>query len=305
MVLEGGEARSLAHLGRGDHLCGIYKSGKEQRTLVTPFIRAGLQRGEKVVWIAESVSFHSLKGWLREDGVDPDCFVGENTLEFLTFDKACSGNGGFDPSGTIGFLEKTLAEGCAALRIAFEMNELADLGRLLEFEALLNRFLPGKKCMVLCQYDRRRFDARVLLRVLETHPLVVIGEEVFGNQFYLFPGDTTESNPEEALLDRRLKNLERRKRAEAALRESRGFLQSVIDGIPEMMMVIDSDYRVRLANLEAKGLASYLVKTIKTRGVRQLMKALSEGATFEDALADVARLTPKQIEDEWKSSLGL
>ncbi len=46
-----------------------------------------------------------------------------------------------------------------------------------------------------------------------------------------------------------------RKRVEEALRESRNFLQSVIDGIPDPTMVIGRDYRVLLANRAAQTLA--------------------------------------------------
>jgi len=43
-----------------------------------------------------------------------------------------------------------------------------------------------------------------------------------------------------------------RQRAEDALRDSRAFLQTVIDGIPESLLVIDRDHRVVLANRTAR-----------------------------------------------------
>ncbi len=46
-----------------------------------------------------------------------------------------------------------------------------------------------------------------------------------------------------------------RQRAEAAVRESRSFLQTVIDEIPESLMVIDRDYRIVLANRAVRELA--------------------------------------------------
>ncbi|UCG17038.1 MAG: sigma 54-interacting transcriptional regulator, partial [Phycisphaerales bacterium] len=44
-------------------------------------------------------------------------------------------------------------------------------------------------------------------------------------------------------------------RAEEAVRESRTFLQTIIDGIPEAVLVIDRDYRVVLANRATRELA--------------------------------------------------
>jgi PAS domain S-box-containing protein len=46
-----------------------------------------------------------------------------------------------------------------------------------------------------------------------------------------------------------------RQRAEESLRQSRDFLRSVIEGIPEVTMVIDRDYRVVLANKTAREMA--------------------------------------------------
>jgi len=49
--------------------------------------------------------------------------------------------------------------------------------------------------------------------------------------------------------------LVRRRQAEAAARESRRFLQTIIDDIPEALMVIDRDYRIILANRAVQEMA--------------------------------------------------
>jgi len=49
--------------------------------------------------------------------------------------------------------------------------------------------------------------------------------------------------------------LVQRRQAEAAVRESRRFLQTIIDDIPEALMVIDRDYRIVLANRVVKEMA--------------------------------------------------
>ena len=38
----------------GDHLCHIYETEEEHRTWLMPFIRQGLKRGEKVVYIVDA-----------------------------------------------------------------------------------------------------------------------------------------------------------------------------------------------------------------------------------------------------------
>jgi len=90
--------------------------------------------------------------------------------------------------------------------------------RVVEYEAKLNTFFPGSPCLAICQYDRRKFDAGVLLEVLATHPLAVIGTEVYENFYYMPPQDFFGSNPVAAKLDSWLNHLKERKRSETQIR---------------------------------------------------------------------------------------
>jgi hypothetical protein len=44
---------ALDQLGPHDHLCSIYESAEEQFAVAIPFIRIGLDRGEKCIYIAD------------------------------------------------------------------------------------------------------------------------------------------------------------------------------------------------------------------------------------------------------------
>ena len=56
--------------------------------------------------------------------------------------------------------------------------------RLIEFEARLNEFLVESRSVIVCLYDRRRFDPAVIHDVLRTHPVVVLGDQVYLNPYY-------------------------------------------------------------------------------------------------------------------------
>jgi hypothetical protein len=179
-------AGDIGDLRPGDHFCCIYKTDEEHRALVTPYIRLGLERGEKVFYIVDQHTSEEVLGYLRDDGLDTGPFLESGQLSILSVDDAYMKGGVFDPDGMIALLreetEKALAEGYTALRVTGEMTwalkELPGSERLIEYESKLNRFFPGSRCMAICQYDRKRFSPEILLYVLTTHPLAVIGAEV-------------------------------------------------------------------------------------------------------------------------------
>jgi len=47
---------ALEQLGPHDHLCSIYESSEEHFAVAIPFIRIGLDRGEKCIYIADDAT---------------------------------------------------------------------------------------------------------------------------------------------------------------------------------------------------------------------------------------------------------
>ncbi|MHC4206372.1 MAG: MEDS domain-containing protein, partial [Planctomycetota bacterium] len=48
--------QKIMKLKPGDHLCCIYENDQEHRALLTPFMRQGLERGQKIVYIVDARS---------------------------------------------------------------------------------------------------------------------------------------------------------------------------------------------------------------------------------------------------------
>jgi len=175
--------RGILHLVPGDHLCCLYETEEEHRAVLTPYMRQGLERGEKVLYIADAHIAEGVLAYLRADGLEVEPYLARGQLSILTADDAYMRQGVFDPDGMIALLRtetaRALAEGYSALRASGEttwaLRGLPGSGRLIEYEAKLNTFFPGSQCLGLCQYDRRRVDPAVLLEVLATHPTAVVG----------------------------------------------------------------------------------------------------------------------------------
>ena len=187
--------RTISELRPGDHACCLYETAERHRAVLTPFLRQGLERGEKVVYILDVSTVEAILAYLRGDGLDVEPYLARGQMVFLTRDETYMQEGVFDPEGMIALLraqtDQALAEGYPALRSTGEMGwalrGLPGSERLIEYEAKLNEFFPGSRCVGLCQYDLRAFGPQLLMDVLSTHAVAVVNAMLYDNYYYVSP----------------------------------------------------------------------------------------------------------------------
>jgi PAS domain-containing protein len=241
----------IPDLGPGDHLCCLYETEEEHRAVLTPFLRQGFERDEKVVYVIDVHTAEAILDYLRKDGLDVESYLARGQLTILSRDDAYTREGVFDPEKMIALLraemERALAEGYTALRVTGEMTwalrGLPGSERLIEYEARMNEFFPGSKCLAICQYDRRRFDPAILLDVLRTHPIAVVGTEVYDNFYYMPPAELLGHAPSAAEFRHWVQNLAERRRVEEALRESEASYRELAESITDVFFAFDKDLR--------------------------------------------------------------
>jgi len=254
-------SRTIADLRPGDHLCCIYETEEGHRAVVTPFLRQGLEQGQKVIYIVDAYTAECILGYLRDEALDVDQYLARGQLVILTRHETYVREGVFDPERMIALLrsetERALAEGHPALRVTGEMawalRGLPGSERLIEYEARLNHFLPGSHCLALCQYDRREFDPAVLSDVLRTHPIAVVGTEVYDNFYYIPAAEMLAGDLPAAELGYWLQNLAKRKQTQEHVRQQNEFLSTVLESLTHPFYVVDTrDYTVKVANPAAR-----------------------------------------------------
>jgi len=256
---------TIHRLEPGDHLCCIYETDKEHRAVLTQFLRHGLERGEKVLYIVDDRTAEVITGYLRDARAEVDTYLDSGQLSVLTSDQAYVRGGTFDPDAMIGLLEKETErasrEGYTALRVTGEMSwalrGLPGSERLIEYEAKLNRFFPGRRCLAICQYDRRRFQAEVLLDVLRTHPIAVIGTQIYDNFYYVPPAELLGQAPADAQLQRWTRRLAERRRLKRETEERRLYLEAILAAVPDAIVTLNRDHQVLEWNPAAETLFGY------------------------------------------------
>lgn len=177
-----------------DHFAIIYDNPEEQLDFIVPFLRLGMERGEKAVFIYDDNNPETVIAAMERHGIDVAAAASRGALSIITKRHAYLKNGDFDPDWMIDFLamavEEAKKEGFSAVRASGEMTwALGPAGdahsRLVEYECKLNKFFAGYDMSGICQYNRHRFRPQSLMHVIHTHSRVVFRGELCENPYFI------------------------------------------------------------------------------------------------------------------------
>lgn len=162
---------------------------------LAPYVRQGLADGERCIYIADDQTVGEVARALEADGIDVTKESERGALVLWTR-KDWRQPGDLDSDRKAAqvreFVDAAFAAGFKGIRFAVEMTWTLgpDIGpeRLKHWEATINRiFIPGFPGRIICQYSRSRLSPAVVETSLCTHPLAIIGSQVYPNPFYEAP----------------------------------------------------------------------------------------------------------------------
>ncbi len=173
----------------GDHICAFYRGDDQRDELLYPYLRAGLESGDRCVCVLDRSEPEAVR--VRLGVFDP------RRLSLLTSTESYLAGGYFSSEEMLSFWEEAARAafvdcGYEFLRAAGEMtwalSDLPGVEALVSYEAELNRFLPKYPQTILCLYDLERFtDGELLIDILRTHPKVLMSGTVVDNPWYIEP----------------------------------------------------------------------------------------------------------------------
>ncbi|MGA3242128.1 MAG: MEDS domain-containing protein [Bryobacteraceae bacterium] len=221
----------LAELARGlgahEHQCLIYETREEQFAAALPFLRSGLARREKCLYIADENSAADVLGALRKGGIDVDGYIRSRALIVAGKQETYLKHGRFEPDRWMDFLSQATDEaghgkfsGMRTLlgEMTWALGEDTAPEILIEYEARLSDFVRDHEVRILCQYNRDRFSPELALAVIRTHPVVVYGGMICQNPYYVPPDEFLKPNQASREVERLLNNILTGQRSLAQLR---------------------------------------------------------------------------------------
>lgn len=184
-------------LARHRHLCAFFNSQEEQYEFLLPFVREGLEQGERGFHIVDPARVHEHRAQLATSGIPVEVLEREGRLEVRPWEQAYLRNDRFDQNAMLALIEEVLrggaAKGTPLTRLVANMEwallDKPGVANLVEYETRLNYVLPKYSDPVICTYDISKFSSGVLMDILRTHPVAIVGGLVHENPFFVPPDE--------------------------------------------------------------------------------------------------------------------
>lgn len=246
----------LSGIQPGDHLSLLYRTESEREDVVLWYLRDGLGKGEKVIYVGGEETLRRTKKGLESAELDMSSLADAGQLSLLDSREVYLPAGSFHSLETLRFWReeagKAAAAGWKSMRVAGDMSwalAVPSIGEeLARNEAEINRLPLPLGCILLCSYDLALFPPEIILDMLRTHPKVVLGSELFDNIYYLPPGEFLENMTAHSVLGYHLSHLVERKRALQQIQAAREYAEAIVETVREPLLVLDAGLRVITAN---------------------------------------------------------
>jgi DNA-binding CsgD family transcriptional regulator len=196
----------------GIHVCHMFIDEVDRRSVIYPFVRAGLQENEDVSYFADALVTELLERAIDERSAASLSREQLARLRITSVEDAYFPGGVFAPDAVIDNLQELYKESCddgaSGCRVTGEMGwalrGVPGADHLIEYESGINLLVRTTPMTVLCQYDTEQCDGRTLFDVLSVHPLIIVRGQIMHNPCYVEPealqrGAALELSQEEVL----------------------------------------------------------------------------------------------------------
>jgi methanogenic corrinoid protein MtbC1 len=166
------------------HVCAFFQSREERYRVLGPFVKEGLERGEKGYHVVDPARRVEHLHRLHAAGIDVRSALASGQLEVRGWDEVYLRGGRFDPDATLASYGKAMARakdmGFPLTRVIGEMEwALRDpscgFEKVVQYEAHADTVFAGSHDPRVCTYDRSQFGAAEAMDAFAVHRAGVTG----------------------------------------------------------------------------------------------------------------------------------
>ena len=117
-----------------------------------------------------------------------------NQLRVVASEETYLKDGCFESERMFNMLEGVLKDATANFGrvrtcgdMTWALRDMPGTDELMEYESRVNKLTAEHDCTLMCIYDVNKFSGRAVMDVLATHPMVVMGDRIYENPYYVEP----------------------------------------------------------------------------------------------------------------------
>ncbi|MGC2422910.1 MAG: MEDS domain-containing protein [Nitrospirota bacterium] len=239
-----------------DHISLIYNNPEERFAAVVPFLRIGLERGERCLCIATESDYEIVMAALADSGIDIADVLARGALVITTQKEFHHTDGPVDAGRLVGLYYQAVTDakdaGFNTLRVCADVcciPEACSEADLVGFEAGINDLIKSSDITVLCLYDLNRYSPQIIREIIRTHPKLIFGGMVCNNYTtYLPPDKYFQLNRVDVEVESLLHGMLATEITLNNLQVQKSLLKAVFENTPDMVYVKDLNGRYLMIN---------------------------------------------------------
>jgi hypothetical protein len=179
------------------HVCAFFNNNEEEYRVLLPFIKDGLESGDKAVHVLNPEQRQDHLQRLVAAGIDPAAAQQSGQLELFVNTEVYLPDGRFDQdrmlhvfeqlasgNGTGGFPQSRIC-----CRMDWAVEDRSHVDDVIEFESRVNEVWRRHDDAVICTYHLGQFGGDAVIDIMRTHPMVIVGGILQHNPFFVPPNE--------------------------------------------------------------------------------------------------------------------
>ena len=253
----------------GTHLCLFYEGKQDLVDILVPYFKTGLENNEFCMWVtSEPLSVQEAKETLKKAVPDLEDYLTKGQIEIISYKDWYTKTGKFEADKVLqGWLEKhdkAVKRGFDGLRLTGNTSWLkkSDWKDFAHYEAVVDSVIRKYRMLAICTYSLGRCRTSDIMDVVSTHQFALIKRK---GKWKI------------------IESAERRK-AEEALRETKDYLESLINYANAPIIIWNPEFNIIRFNHAFERLTGYAAKET----IGKELNMLFPEATRDESLQKIA-----------------